>query len=104
MARGQCRRQRRASAPGADVAGGSGTVSRPAVPGAGSTRLGRAGTRATGGTGAGAAPSRPGLRQQLIGWGFALPFVLIFAIFMAGPIAASMVLSLTDFGLRDLRN
>jgi multiple sugar transport system permease protein len=30
--------------------------------------------------------------------------VLIFAVFMAGPIAASMVMSLTDFGLRDLRN
>jgi multiple sugar transport system permease protein len=44
------------------------------------------------------------LRQHLTGWAFALPFVIIFALFMAGPILASFVLSLTDFGLRDLRN
>ena len=44
------------------------------------------------------------IRQHLTGWGFALPFVLIFLVFMAGPILASLVLSLTDFGLRDLRN
>jgi multiple sugar transport system permease protein len=44
------------------------------------------------------------LRQNLTGWGFALPFVIIFLVFMAGPILASFALSLTDFGLRDLRN
>lgn len=44
------------------------------------------------------------LRQNLIGWAFALPFLLIFLVFMAGPLLASFVLSLTDFGLRDLRN
>jgi ABC-type sugar transport system permease subunit len=44
------------------------------------------------------------LRQHLTGWAFALPFVIIFLVFMAGPIAASLVLSFTDFGLRDLRN
>src|SRR6188474_2826267 len=44
------------------------------------------------------------LRENLTGWAFALPFVLIFAIFMLGPIAASLLMSLTDFGLRDLRN
>jgi multiple sugar transport system permease protein len=47
---------------------------------------------------------RVGLRQHLTGWAFALPFVIIFVVFMAGPIAASLVLSFTDFGLRDLRN
>ena len=47
---------------------------------------------------------RISLRQHLTGWGFALPFVIIFLVFMAGPILASLVLSLTDFGLRDLRN
>ncbi|HSK52378.1 MAG TPA: sugar ABC transporter permease [Clostridia bacterium] len=52
----------------------------------------------------GSSPASRRLREQLIGWSFALPFLLIFVIFMAGPIAASMVLSLTDFGLRDLRN
>ena len=49
-------------------------------------------------------PSAVRLRQHLIGWGFALPFVLIFAIFLAIPIAASLLLSFTDFGLKDLRN
>ena len=44
------------------------------------------------------------LRQHLTGWAFALPFVIIFLVFMAGPILASLVLSFTDFGLRDLRN
>jgi len=44
------------------------------------------------------------LRQHLTGWAFALPFAIIFVVFMAGPILASLVLSLTDFGLRDLRN
>jgi multiple sugar transport system permease protein len=44
------------------------------------------------------------LRENLTGWAFALPFVLVFAIFMLGPIVASLVLSFTDFGLRDLRN
>jgi ABC-type sugar transport system permease subunit len=44
------------------------------------------------------------LRQNLTGWAFALPFFLIFLVFMAGPILASLVLSFTDFGLRDLRN
>src|SRR5215211_8719863 len=42
--------------------------------------------------------------QNLIGWGFALPFVVLFAIFAAGPIIASLLLSFTDFGLADLRN
>jgi multiple sugar transport system permease protein len=49
-------------------------------------------------------PSAVRLRQHLIGWGFALPFVLVFAIFLAIPIAASLLLSFTDFGLKDLRN
>ena len=44
------------------------------------------------------------LRQNLIGWAFSLPFFLIFLVFMAGPIVASAMLSVTDFGLRDLRN
>jgi len=44
------------------------------------------------------------LRQNLTGWAFALPFVVIFLMFMAGPLLASLALSFTDFGLRDLRN
>ena len=43
-------------------------------------------------------------RENLIGWGFALPFVVIFVLFMAGPIVASLLLAFTSFGLADLRN
>ena len=75
----------------------------PAAPGA--TGLGRLGTRVAGaGTGTGSEPRRGRLREELIGWGFAFPFLLVFLLFLAGPILASLVLSLTDFGLRDLRN
>jgi multiple sugar transport system permease protein len=52
----------------------------------------------------GRGPAGRALRKNLVGWAFALPFVLIFAVFMAGPIVASLVLSVTDFGLADLRN
>ena len=72
-----------------------------AVPSA--TGVGRLGSRPAGAA-AGAGPSRRGLREELIGWGFALPFVIVFTLFLAGPILASLVLSFTDFGLRDLRN
>ena len=72
-----------------------------AVPGA--TGIGRLGSRPAG-AGLGSPLSRRRLREQLIGWGFALPFVLVFTLFMAGPILASLVMSFTDFGLRDLRN
>ena len=55
-----------------------------------------------------AAPTRPSvgrfIRENMVGWAFALPFVIIFTIFLAGPIVASLILSFTDFGLADLRN
>ncbi|MBA3779638.1 MAG: sugar ABC transporter permease [Chloroflexi bacterium] len=44
------------------------------------------------------------LRQSLAGWFFSLPFVLIFAVFLAIPLITSFLLSFTSFGLRDLRN
>jgi multiple sugar transport system permease protein len=40
----------------------------------------------------------------VIGWSFALPFVVIFLLFMAGPIVASLLISLTGFGLADITN
>jgi multiple sugar transport system permease protein len=43
-------------------------------------------------------------RHDLVGWSFAAPFVLIFGVFLALPILASLALSFTDFGLADLRN
>jgi multiple sugar transport system permease protein len=53
---------------------------------------------------AGRAGARRVFDQNLIGWAFALPFFLVFVLFMAGPIVASALLSVTDFGLADLRN
>jgi multiple sugar transport system permease protein len=47
---------------------------------------------------------RHGWRQDLIGWSFAAPFVILFGIFLALPILAAFVLSFTSFGLRDLQN
>ena len=44
------------------------------------------------------------LRSNLPGWFFSLPFLLIFGVFLAGPILVSLVMSFTSFGLRDLRN
>jgi multiple sugar transport system permease protein len=58
-------------------------------------------------TEAGAAPSAPSAgrwREDLVGWAFAAPFVILFGIFLAFPILASLALSFTSFGLRDLRN
>jgi ABC-type sugar transport system permease subunit len=43
-------------------------------------------------------------RDDLVGWAFAAPFVILFLIFLAFPIAASFALSFTSFGLRDLQN
>lgn len=47
---------------------------------------------------------RPKLRETLVAWSFALPFLILFLLFMAGPIAASLVMSFTDIGLRDIRD
>jgi multiple sugar transport system permease protein len=43
-------------------------------------------------------------RDDLVGWAFAAPFVVLFLVFLAFPILASFVLSFTSFGLRDLAN
>jgi multiple sugar transport system permease protein len=43
-------------------------------------------------------------RENLTGWAFSLPWFVLFAVFLAGPILASLLLSFTDFGVRDLRN
>ena len=51
-----------------------------------------------------AAAGRSRLREDLIGWSFAAPFLILFGIFLAAPILISFLLSFTSFGLRDLRN
>ncbi len=54
-----------------------------------------------------AAPSasrRSWWRDDLVGWAFAAPFVILFVVFLAFPILASFLLSFTSFGLRDIAN
>lgn len=47
---------------------------------------------------------RRGWRQDLTGWAFAAPFVVLFGTFMAFPILAALILSFTSFGLANLQN
>jgi len=41
--------------------------------------------------------------MTLIAWGFAAPFVILFLVFLAGPIVASFAMSFTDLTTRDLQ-
>ncbi len=50
------------------------------------------------------AASRRRWQDDLTGWAFAAPFVILFGIFLAFPILAAFFLSFTSFGLRDLTN
>ena len=43
-------------------------------------------------------------RRTRAAWGFALPFVLLFTIFTAGPVLMSLAMAVTDLRSRDLRN
>jgi multiple sugar transport system permease protein len=43
-------------------------------------------------------------KEDLTGWAFAAPFMIVFVVFLAFPIIASFALSFTSFGLRDLAN
>ena len=43
-------------------------------------------------------------KQTLVAWLFALPFVIIFGLFMLMPLLSSFVMSFTDFTSRDVRN
>ncbi|MGH3131934.1 MAG: carbohydrate ABC transporter permease [Gaiellaceae bacterium] len=42
--------------------------------------------------------------RHVTGWAFALPFVVVFLVFLALPILASFVLSFTSFGIANLRS
>ncbi len=44
------------------------------------------------------------MRQNLVAWSFALPFLLLFLVFMAGPIMAALITSFTDLRVTDIRN
>ena len=43
-------------------------------------------------------------RHTRAAWGFALPFVLLFTAFTAGPVLMSLAMAVTDIKSRDLRN
>jgi multiple sugar transport system permease protein len=43
-------------------------------------------------------------RQALVAWGFCLPFVAVFAVFMLVPIVGSFAMSFTDFTARDINS
>jgi ABC-type sugar transport system permease subunit len=45
------------------------------------------------------APRWRSLREALTGYGFAAPYLLLFTVFLAAPIVASLVISFTDFSL-----
>jgi multiple sugar transport system permease protein len=47
---------------------------------------------------------RQPLKQTLIAWSFALPFVLLFIVFLAGPILISFITSFTDLKVTDIRS
>ncbi|MDP9273939.1 MAG: sugar ABC transporter permease [Chloroflexota bacterium] len=42
------------------------------------------------------------LRQSLVAWSFAVPFLVLFLIFMAAPVAVSLVMSFTDLKSTDI--
>jgi multiple sugar transport system permease protein len=43
-------------------------------------------------------------RRSLVALSFALPFIVLFVVFMAGPIVVSLVTSFTDMRVTDIRN
>lgn len=56
-------------------------------------------TRATPGRGGGGGRGGLHLGEAVAGWSFAVPYLVLFAIFLLGPIVATLLMSLTDFGL-----
>jgi multiple sugar transport system permease protein len=43
-------------------------------------------------------------RDALVAWSFALPFLVLFLVFMAGPILAALITSFTDMRVTDIRD
>ncbi|HEX6479069.1 MAG TPA: sugar ABC transporter permease, partial [Ktedonobacteraceae bacterium] len=52
------------------------------------------------------APRKPRVKpgSGLVAWAFASPWIIIFVVFMAAPIIASLILSFTDFGIANIGN
>ncbi len=59
---------------------------------------------AVGAEGSASTAGRSHIREHLIAWSFAVPFLVLFAVFMAGPIMAALVTSFTDMRVTDIRN
>ncbi|RBM20879.1 sugar ABC transporter permease [Streptomyces sp. PT12] len=58
---------------------------------------------ATSPPGDGPSPARGRLtKRHLAGWLFSSPYLILFATFMAMPMVATLLMSFTDFGLRDI--
>ena len=53
---------------------------------------------------AGRAPAWPRLHRHLVGWAFSLPFLVIFLVFLGGPILAAFLLSFTGFNIGNLQD
>ncbi|MDN4472179.1 carbohydrate ABC transporter permease [Demequina zhanjiangensis] len=51
-----------------------------------------------------ARPAHGRRRRSLIAWAFAAPYFLLFVVFGAGPVIASLGFSVTDIGVRDVRS
>ena len=49
-------------------------------------------------------PARGRRRRSLTGWAFAAPFTVVFLVFLALPVLASLLMSLTDLRATDLRH
>ena len=52
------------------------------------------------------APRKPRVKHGtgLVAWAFASPWIIIFVVFMAAPIIASLILSFSDFGIANIAN
>ncbi len=50
------------------------------------------------------AEGRSRWREALVAWSFALPYLVLFLVFMAGPIAVALAASFTDLRVTDIRN
>jgi len=66
--------------------------------------LDAAGVRASPGRVGAGGRSRRRRHQGWVAWGFALPFVAVFAVFMVVPIVGSFAMSFTDFRATDIRS
>lgn len=62
-----------------------------------------AGTAPVPATGPWWVPRTARARQGAVAWMFALPFVTLFAVFLAGPVVASLAMSVTDMRITDIR-